>query len=105
MADITSAEAIRYVNEVIRPTAETLRALKAEIDAATVTWFGGLNAVIGSSSGDTLQDGREAEGVSRLTGADITNLVVQMLAYQTACNAGGVADVISKPCVRTLSVE
>ena len=104
MADITDAEAIRFVNEVIRPTAEKMRGLKAEIDAATVAWFAGLNSAI-TNTADLLDDGREAEGVSRLTGADVVNLITQMMAYQTQLNAGGVASVISKPCVRTLQVS
>ena len=105
MADITNAEAIRFVNEVIRPMAEKMRGLKAEVDAATTQWFAGLNAIIGTSADDDLQDGREDDGVSRLTGADITGFVTQMLAYQTQLNQGGVAGVIQKPCVRALQVQ
>ncbi len=102
---ITNAEAIRFCNEIIRPLAEKMRNLDAEIDAAMVQWFAGLNTTIGSSGDDDLQDGREDEGVSRLTGADITNFVTQLAATQTAHDAAGVEGVISKPCVRTLSVQ
>ena len=105
MADIDNQEAIRFVNEVVRPKAEQLRALKAEIDAAVATWFGGLNSVIGNSADDNLIDGRESEGVSRLTGADVANLMTQLIAFQTQLNQAGVSDVISKPCVRTLDAD
>lgn len=104
MADITNPEAIKFCNERIRPLAEDMRSLKAEVDATLVTWFGGLNTVIGSSPDDDLQDGREDEGVSRLTGQDIANLVTQLDAYQTQLDQAGVADIISKPCVRVLEV-
>jgi len=102
MADITDAQAIRFANEQVRPLAEKMRALKAEIDAALVDWNGGINTTVGSSGDDTLADGREAEGISRLTAADISNLVTQLTAYQTQLDQAGVADVISKPCVRPL---
>jgi len=69
------------------------------------TWFGGLNSVIGNSADDNLIDGRESEGVSRLTGADVANLMTQLIAFQTQLNQAGVSDVISKPCVRTLDAD
>ena len=102
---ITDPEAIKFVNEQIRPLAESVRALKARIDATTVKWFAGLNTVIGTSADDTIEDGRDAEGVSRLTSADVVALLTQLLAIQTALNQGGVAAVVEKPCVRALKVE
>jgi hypothetical protein len=105
MADITNAEAIRFCNEQIRPLAESVRALKARIDACTVKWFGGINTTIGTSAGDAIADGREAEGVSRLTAADVTGLMTQLLAIQTTLDQAGVADVVEKPCVRTLQAN
>jgi hypothetical protein len=104
MPDITSPEAIRFTNEIVRPLAESMRALKARADSALVTWFAGLNSVITNSASDPVQDGREAEGVSRLTGADVNSLVGQLAAYQTALQISGVPGVISKPCVRPLEV-
>ena len=102
MADITNPQAIAFTNETIRPLAEKTRALKAEIDDAMIAWFGGLNSTIGSSAGDLLQDGREAEGVSRLTGDDITGLIVVLQSLQTSLNGDGVAARVQKPCVRPL---
>jgi hypothetical protein len=105
MADVSNAEAIRFVNEQIRPLAESVRALKARIDAATVKWFGGINTTIGTSADDAIADGREAEGVSRLTAADVTGLMTQLLAIQATLDGAGVAGVVEKPCVRTLEVS
>lgn len=102
---ITDPQAIRFTNEVIRVKAEQVRALKAEIDSAMAAWFGGINSLIPNSAEEALDDGRESEGVSRLTGADINALVTQLAGIQTALNAAGVADVISKPCVRPLSAS
>ena len=104
MADITDFEVIHFVDEVIRPMAEDFRALKSEVDSATNKWFGGINAKVPNEAGDILQDGREGSGVSRLSGADIVNFITEIVAYQTQINQSGVAGVISKPCVRALTV-
>jgi hypothetical protein len=100
---ITNAEAIRFSNEVIRPMAEQIRALKAEVDAALVTWFGGVDDLFPNSPSEAVEDGRESEGVSRLTGADVNNLVTQLSVFKTQLEQAGVADVVSKPCVRPLT--
>lgn len=99
MANITNPQAIRFVNEQVRPLCEKLRALKAEFDALSPTWFGGLNTVISNSANDPIVDNRENEGVSRLSGADVHNAVAQFLAV--APNS----EIIAKPCVRALSVS
>lgn len=102
---ITDPQAIRFVNEVIRPMAERLRALKSDVDSASTTWFGGVNALVPNQVGEAVDDNRELEGVSRLTGADVTNLVTQLLSFQAQLNGGGVAAVVSKPCVRPALVS
>lgn len=104
MPDITSAEAVRFSDEEIRPLAEKLRNLKVEVDAAIVDWFNGVNALFPNDT-STLIDGRADRGDTVLTGADINNLVTQLLAYQSQLNQAGVADVIAKPCVRPLRTE
>ncbi len=104
MADITSAEAIRYTNEVIRPLAEEFRALKVRVDAALVQWFAGMDKTI-TNDASAVKDGRDSEGVSRLSGSDIVNFISQLAAFQAQLNAAGVANVVAKPCVRALSVQ
>ena len=102
---IDNAEAIKFTNEQIRPLAESVRALKVRIDAASTKWFGGLNTIIGTSAADIIEDGRAAEGVSRITSADVVAVMTQLLALQTALNQGGVAGVIEKPCVRAIGIN
>lgn len=99
MANITNPEAIRFVNEQVRPLCERLRALKAEFDALAPRWYGGLNVTISNSANDPIVDNRDAEGVSRLTGADVHNAVAQLLAV--APNA----EIIAKPCVNPLDAR
>jgi hypothetical protein len=103
VADITDPAAIRFVNEVIRPHAEKFRALKATCDSALTTWWNGISDNVPNSS-DPVADGREAEGVSRLTGANVNLFVIQMALFQTAMNVDGVKQIIDKPCVRSLEV-
>ena len=101
MADITSPEVIKFSNEQIRPLAEAMQALDYRVQAALVTWYATISADCPNDS-SPIADGREAEGVSRLTGSDVVNMVTQMAAYKTALELTGVPDVISKPCVRSL---
>jgi hypothetical protein len=101
---ITDPRAIRFVNEEVRPLTEAMRALKARADAALVKWYGEISALTPNDI-DAVDDGREAEGISRLTGADVNKLVVQLAAYQTQLDETGVIDVISKSCVRGLDVN
>lgn len=102
MADIVNPEAIQFCNEQIRPVAEKMRGLKAVIDSMMVDWFNGHNSVIGSSADDNIIDNRA--DASDLTAADVTALVAQAMAYQTALDAAGVAGIIALPCVRPLRV-
>lgn len=97
---ITNPEAVRFVSEVVRPLSEKTRALKAEIDAATTQWFGGMNAKFPNDS-SVVEDGREAEGVSRLTGADVNGVMGNLIAASSAVNP----EIIAKPTVRALSAS
>lgn len=99
---ITDPVAIRYANEVVRPMAEKLRSLKAEIDSHMLQWHGGIGAIFTAGMTEAVDDDREAEGVSRLTGNDVVGLVNQMSALQAQLAGVGVMDVISKPCVQPL---
>lgn len=105
MANITNPEAIRFVNEVIRPTAERLRAMRAECENIQTRWFQGANGsrladLITNSAGDPIVDGREGEGITRLTGADVTNLIGQV---QTVASLN--AEIVNKPCVNPLDAR
>lgn len=101
---ITNYEAIQFTNYTIRPMAEKLRALKYELDAALLKYNSGIGAVCVADMPGIVEDGREVEGVSRLTGNDIVGVAVQMAAIQTLLAGVGVMDIIIKPCVRPLKV-
>lgn len=102
---ITNPQAIQFTNASVRPMAEKVRALKSEIDAVMVDWFGGISALIPNDNGELLEDGRAAEGVSRLDGDDIVGFITVIQALQTSLNTAGYADRIAKPCVRPLQAS
>ena len=100
MSDITNPIAIKFSNEVIRPLAEEMKLLKVRADQAMTDWYAGINTLFPNDS-SPVQDGREAEGISRLTGADVNNLMGQVGVYKSQLEQPGVPQVIAKPCVRT----
>lgn len=96
---ITGPEEIKFVNEYIRPMCETLRYMKARGDDFALKWAG----LSGGFPNDTsaVEDGRESQGVSRLTGADI-NAVATVFSTLLSDLDPAAEAVIGKPCVRPL---
>jgi hypothetical protein len=98
---ITDPQAIRFVNEVVRPLCERARALKADLDAARAAYDGGIGDFFYGHDTEDIDDGRAAEGVSRLKGSDVLAWVAfQLYSQKDAMEAGGIPAVIAKPCVR-----
>ena len=100
MADITDPEAIRFVNEYIRPMAEQIRYMTARGQDFALKWQD-LAADFPDLDTDILQDGRENQGVSRLNGQDINAMAQVILSLLTVMDEPTQA-VVSKPCVRPL---
>jgi hypothetical protein len=101
MAQLTNPQAITFANEVVRPLAEEARAFSIRLGAMRTAWYGGMNALF-ANAGDTVEDGRESEGVSRLTAGDVTNLIAQLIAVAPGEAGAFNTEIIQKPCVRTL---
>ena len=102
MADITDPEAIKFVNEYIRPMCENIRYMKARGNDFALKWAG----LSGDFPNDTsmLEDGREAEGISRLTGADI-NAVATVFNTLLGDIDAAAEVAINKPCVKAASLQ
>ncbi len=100
MANIVSPEAIKFVNEQVRPLCEEARALMARIAAAQTLWFSGLNVQFPNDVSPVV-DGRDADGSSRLTGAHVNSALSNLIAIQAASNT----QIIEKPCVRALAAS
>lgn len=97
---IIDPQAIKFVNEQVRPLCEQARALIAKINAMQTQWFAGINTLT-PNDGSLVQDGRDADGSSRLTGAQVNSAVGNLTAMVTASNS----QIISTPCVRSLSAS
>ncbi len=102
MAEITNPEAITFCNEEVRPIAEQMRDLDARMRSIKRKWFLGINSHFASAT-DTVEDGREAQGVSRLVASDVTALLGHLNDILTAFDVAGVLNEIEKPCVRPLT--
>ena len=100
MADITDAEAIRFVNEYIRPMCENLRYMCARGKDWKTKWDSGISAKFPNDT-SAVDDGRDAEGISRLTGADI-NAVATVFNTLLADIDTAAEVAVNKPCVRPL---
>ncbi len=103
--DVTDPEAIAFVNAGIRPVSERLRAIYYELKSLKAQAVeGGLLSKI-PVDGGVIQDGREGDGVSRLTCNDVRRITTFantfIVAYEDA--AAGVG-AMQKPCVRSLTV-
>lgn len=101
---MNNAEAIRFTNEVIRPTAEKIRAMRVEFESIRTQWFGGMNAHFASAN-DPIEDGRELEGISRLICGDVTTFISQVLITAPGEPNAWNPEIIQKPCVRQLVVS
>ena len=104
MADITDPEAIRFVKEIVRPLSERMRDLHVLVQEAAAEWLAdnGAMAAHFANPADTVEDGRAAEGVSRLTALDVTDYVAEVATTKAQFDAA--MDIIRKPCVRPLRV-
>lgn len=105
MAQITDSQVIAFVNGTVRPLAETIRLLDANNEDAIAQYFSKISPIVSSNvATDTIEDGRDAEGVSRLTLGDIQNFITLLSDMKTKFDGAGVRDTIRKPTVRQLLI-
>jgi hypothetical protein len=97
---ITDAEAIKFTNDYIRPMCENLRYMTARGADWSKKWAE-LSSKFPDSNSEAVEDGREAEGISRLTGADINAVATVFASLLTIMDANAQA-AVTKPCVRPL---
>jgi len=97
---ITDPEAIKFVNEYIRPMCEQIRSSNAKGADFAIKWAG-ISGSFPNDPTEIVEDGREASGVSRLSGADIQAVasVFDSLLGDLDITAQAI---IQKPCVRPL---
>jgi hypothetical protein len=105
---ITDPRAIKFSNEVIRPISERMRDLFEDIARADQAWRDEIGALIPNDSAEILNDGRTAEGVSILDGAEINSIrtVWKNIAdFRSGVATAAVPNIdtkLTRACVRTL---
>jgi len=103
MALITAPIAIRFANEFARPMAEILNDAQVNLRDFQRTYDAQIGPLVGAAAdGDIIEDGRAAQGVSRLTKKDVVDFAAQVDALLAVIDAVGALDVITKPKVRGL---
>ena len=100
---ITDAEAIKFTNDYIRPMCENLRYMTARGSDWSKKWAE-LSSKFPNDTNEIVEDGKEAEGISRLTGADI-NAVATVFGSLLTIMDDTAQTAIAKPCVRPLLYE
>ena len=100
---ITDEEAIRFTNEIVRPYCEKMRNMYWEFKALTPYWIDTISAMVPNDVNEILVDGRDTD--TELTGADITNFIIEASKYMAAIEEIGVLSIIQKPCVRAFRSE
>ena len=93
---ITDAEAIKFVNEYIRPMCETVRYMGA-IGADFANKWAQISGEFPNDPLEILEDGRDGQGVSRLTGADINAVATVFTTLLGEISGATAQAVISKP--------
>lgn len=94
--------ALKFINERVRTGCESLRALHAVFEDTQAAWVE-IQKLVTDDDKDPVDDGRESEGVSRLTAKDIYRFMTVVNAVNTAFDAD--APAITKPCVRPLTAS
>ena len=97
---ITDPEAIKFTNDYIRPMCENLRYMAARGSDWATKWAE-LSSKFPNKVEEVVEDGREAEGISRLTGADINAAATVFASLLTIMDVSA-QTAVNKPCVRPL---
>lgn len=103
MPDITDPLVIRFVNEQIRPYAEILRALAsrtADMRSSYGVQVEPLLVAAGNVPTDPVMDGREDQGVSRLTLDAITDIMALADTVDTFLSGAVTNAAVTLPTVR-----
>lgn len=93
MTDITDPEVVRYCNVYLRPFAEQLRDIKAALTDATAEYTANVNGLLSQYvSADPVIDGRDAEGIGRITKIAMLRMRTLMTNLSTVLADASVTD-------------
>lgn len=102
---ITNPVVIAFLNNRVRPRAEQIRALLHLLQDDRDEFLAeGIGSLVPDDD-SVIADGREAEGVAQLTGAEFRDVVIDRYGELLAIlEAAGAMEPIIKACVRALEV-
>ena len=100
---IDNPEALKFCNEIFRPLAERIRNGDVVAQEAWQAWTSGKSALFPDDD-TAVADGREKDGVSRLTGADVHAFMLVVAQMGQLLDAKDIRSVVRKPCVRNISI-
>lgn len=95
MANVTNAEALRFINEEVRPMAERVQSMMARLEAMRTKWNATIGALIPNDVSLIVDNRQATEGVSQLTGANVVQIMAQFATIE-AINK----QIVAIPCVR-----
>lgn len=105
MALITNSQVIAFSNERLRTSAELIQKVKVQFEGHKAVWDGGVSSLINNVVDDTIEDGRELEGIFKLTGADAYLMMTRIDSLLAVLQAPFAMDVVNKVAVRVLQVN
>ena len=97
---ITDPEAIKFVNEYIRPICEDIRHMNARGFDFALIWAR-IGEDFPNDPAEIVEDGRSNNGISVLTGSDI-NAAAALFSSLISDLTPQSQAIIEKPCVRPL---
>lgn len=74
MADITDPRVVRWSNQGVRKMAEVYRLAYLNAKRLEMRWTDEIGALVSNSPTDMLIDGRESQGISQLSGEELTRI-------------------------------
>ena len=99
---ITDPRVVKFSDEQLRPISEKMRNLYYELKSMQTDWYNGISALCPAEADNMLEDGREDDGASRLSGNDVVGVMIQANEYIQQMEVAGVLGVIQKPCIQSM---
>ena len=103
MPNIENQIVNRFIQEAVRPVAESIRDLDADMTDMDSTYSSIIVPILSNAlDRDLIIDNRVSEGVQPLTVGDVRKFVILVKDFDTILARLGQRDVVRKPIVRIL---
>lgn len=97
MAEINNPQLTSFCNERLRPFADRVAALDAEIPAILSTYIArSLETLITKTPADLIADGSDVDGRTRVIGDDVFKIIAFMNDFKAILDKLGARDIVFK---------